>query len=63
MIEKIVDSIVKDLGPTGLLVLGLYWALGRPLSRISRHLSRINEEISEIIKLLIRIDERSHGKT
>ena len=63
MIEKIIDSIVKDLGPTGLLVLGLYWALGRPLSRISRHLSHINEEITKIIELLIRIDERNHGKS
>jgi hypothetical protein len=61
MIEKVVESIVKDLDPTGLLVLGLYWALGRPLSKMARGISRINEEIGEIIKLLIRMDERYHG--
>lgn len=63
MIEKIIENIVKDLGPTGLLVLGLYFALGRPLTKMAKHISRINDEIGEIINLLNRIDSRRNGKT
>lgn len=62
MIEHFCQQIVRDLGPTGLLVLGLYWALGRPLSRMARHLSKINDEIGEVIKLLIRIEAKKNGK-
>ncbi len=63
MLQTAIESIIKDLGPTGLLVLGLYFALGRPLTKMAKHLSRINDEIGEIIKLLNRMDARKNGKT
>jgi len=61
MIEKFFQILIKELGPTGLLVLGLYWALGRPLSSISSSLRTINHEIGEIIRLLISLEAKKNG--
>ena len=63
MLQNFIENIIKDLGPTGLLVIGLYFALGRPLTKMAKHLSRINDEIGQIITLLNRMDARKNGKT
>lgn len=52
MIEEIVVIIVKELGPVGLLVVGLYLVLARPLRAMAYSLSVINHEIGEIIKII-----------
>jgi len=62
MTEKIIQTLVADLGPTGILVVGLYLALGRPLAKMARHLAHINDEVGAIINLLNRIDARKNGK-
>jgi len=61
MIEKILTSLIEELGATGVLLFGLM-IIGFHLAReISRPLKIINREIGEIrdlLKDLIRI----HGK-
>lgn len=52
MIEQVCHQIVTDLGPTGLLILGLFVVIGIPLRNISSHIAIINHEIGEIITLL-----------
>lgn len=52
MIEKIITKIIQDLGPTGLLVLGLYFVIGRYLKDMTTHISKINDEVGEIKNLL-----------
>ncbi len=47
MIEKIMILIVQELGPTGLLICGLYLILGKHLKKISKHIQIINEELGE----------------
>jgi len=41
MIEKICILIIEELGPTGLLVVGLYIVLGKPLRKIADHVATI----------------------
>lgn len=48
MIENIINKIIEELGATGLLVVGLYWILHRPLQQIARHMGTINKELGEI---------------
>lgn len=48
MFEKIMELIVKDLGPTGLLIVGLYFVLGRHITKICQHIAVINNEIGKI---------------
>jgi len=55
MIENIFKQIIDNLGATGLLVVGLYGLLYRPLSNISRNLARINHELADIITLLEKL--------
>lgn len=52
MIEEYLELIIKELGPTGLLICGLYILLGKHLKNISHHLNVINHEIGEIKMIL-----------
>jgi hypothetical protein len=52
MIEVFFKNIIDNLGATGLLVVGLYCLLYRPLANISRNLARVQYELSEIIRIL-----------
>ncbi len=48
MIQIFLNSLINELGATGLLVIGLYWILYRPLRSISKHMRIINEELGDI---------------
>ena len=52
MIESFCKAIVNELGATGMLVLGLYLILYRPLSSIAHSLKIINFEIGEILNVI-----------
>lgn len=52
MIEQFFEKLIEELGATGVLVLGLYVLLYRPLRDISKHMRNINDEIKEIISLM-----------
>jgi hypothetical protein len=52
MIQKCLEAIVNELGPTGLLVIGLYFLLYKPLTKMSRSLSTINHELGAILTIL-----------
>lgn len=62
MIENLLILIIKELGPTGLLVVGLYYILYRPLHSIMHSLSVINYEVGEIAKILKEIDRVRYRK-
>lgn len=49
IIETVIDTIINDLGATGLLVVGLYYFLGKPLKSISDSLKTGNKEMIELI--------------
>jgi len=63
MIEKLFIMIIEELGPTGLLVVGLYIVLGKPLKKIADHVANINDEGSKIIDLLNRVINTWNGKS
>jgi len=63
MLEKLLEAIIKDLGPTGLLVVGLYFAICRPLAKIAFTLAHINDELTNIISLLYEIANKKNSKT
>lgn len=52
MIELFCKQIIDNLGATGLLVVGLYFLLYRPLTRMASSLNIINHEIQKIFLLL-----------
>ena len=52
MIEQIIITVINELRATGLLVLGLYFLLYRPLRSMALHLSVINGELGEVVQLL-----------
>jgi len=62
MIEKFCILIIQELGPTGLLVVGLYIVLGKPLKKIADHVANINDEGAKIIELLNRVITIWNGK-
>ena len=52
MIEDVITVIIKELGPTGLLICGLYFLLGKHLQKIGTHIATINDELGQIKDLL-----------
>ena len=44
MIERIVSQIIRELGATGILVMGLYFAISIPLNKIASKLDLINKD-------------------
>lgn len=52
MIERFLEKLIGELGATGLLVIGLYFILYRPLNSMSHHIRTINYELGEVVKLL-----------
>jgi hypothetical protein len=48
MTDNILMTIINELGPTGLLICGLYWILGRHAEKISKHIEIINHELKDI---------------
>jgi len=52
MIERFIETLIEELGATGLLVVGLYFLLHRPLKKMAHHLGIINHELQKIVFLL-----------
>lgn len=52
MIERLCEQIIQELGATGLLVVGLYFFLYRPLGTMAKHLEQINNELGELIAIV-----------
>ncbi len=63
MIEKLFEQLINELGATGLLVVGLYFLLYRPLNSMSRHIRNINHELGEIRDCIKGHVEKEHGKS
>lgn len=64
MVEnQIIMEIIRELGPTGLLVAGLYLMAGRHATKITKHIETINDELGEIIQALHRIADNQNGKS
>ena len=63
MIERFFEKLINELGATGLLVIGLYFILYRPLNSMSRHIRNINHELGEIVKCIKIEIEKRNGKT
>jgi hypothetical protein len=58
MIDYILKMIINELGPIGLLVLGLYWILGQHLKRISKSIATINHNTTKLIEIVERCTDR-----
>ena len=52
MIEVFFEKLIEELGATGILVIGLYFILHRPLNAMAKHLHTINHELGEIVTLM-----------
>ncbi len=57
MIEIFLTNIIRELGATGVLIIGLYVILYKPLRDSAGSLKIINEELGQIYKLLKRAIE------
>ncbi len=63
MIKAILILIIEELGPTGLLICGLYFILGKHLKKMCTSLTIINSEIGEIRDVLKDKVKGKNGKT
>jgi len=52
MIDHFLQMAIQELGPTGLLICGLYFLLGKHMKRIGDHIEVINHELGEIKDLM-----------
>ena len=52
MLEKFFAALIAELGTNGILLVGLYVLLYRPLQAMSSSLKTLNEEIGQILEIL-----------
>lgn len=52
MFELIITVIIQELGPTGLLILGLYWVIGKYLRSIACGVRVINHNTTKMAATL-----------
>jgi hypothetical protein len=66
ILDWIVKTIINELGPIGLLIVGLYWILGKHLKKISKSIEKINHNTTKMIEVIERnadrICEKINGK-
>ncbi len=55
MIEQFFEEVIKELGTSGLLIVGLYFLLYKPLASMAKHIHNINDELAGILRTLISI--------
>lgn len=60
--KKIIETIISELGPTGLLICGLYFIGGKHMDTIDRHIKKINEQLDSLIDALHRLADKQNGK-
>jgi hypothetical protein len=58
MIEAFLKMVVNELGPIGLLIIGLYWVLGQHLQKISTCIERINHNTTKLAEIIDRCADR-----
>jgi len=54
----ITEQIIKELGPIGLLVVGLYYVLGQHMKKICKHLEHLNHNSDRGLDVVERCTER-----
>jgi len=62
MIEDLIEILIRELGATGILIVGLYFVLKKPLDKIAQHTYVINQEVGEIRDALHRLTDTLNQK-
>lgn len=66
MIEKFLMTIVQEFGPTGVLIIGLYFVFTKSMTKIAGHIETMNHNSTKLIEKLDsavdRICDKLDGK-
>lgn len=62
MIEQIINSIIKELGVTGILVASLAWISYTSTKKIIAKMNFLNDELSQIIELMKKQEKNQRQK-
>jgi len=60
MIEQFCIIIIKELGATGLLIMGLYWVIGKYLKKLSGNVETLNHNSTEMLRLIKDYTQNCH---
>jgi len=52
MIEKFMILMIHELGPTGLLIAGLYFLLSKHMEKLCGHIATMNHNSAKLIEKL-----------
>ena len=58
MIEKFMILMIQELGPTGLLIIGLYLILGKHIKKLTTHVATMNHNSTKMIEIVERCADR-----
>ncbi len=56
IIETFLEKVIDELGATGVLVIGLYLFLSRPLTAISASLRKVDKRLCALMRLKERAE-------
>jgi len=58
LLDYFIKMIISELGPIGLLVIGLYWVLGQHLKKICKSIETINHNSTKMMEIIERCSDR-----
>jgi hypothetical protein len=66
MIEKWLTCIIHEFGPTGVLIIGLYFVFAKNMNKISHHIETLNHNSTKLVEkfdtAVDRICDKLDGK-
>ncbi len=58
MIETFILTMVKEFGPTGILILGMFFLFDRHLTKITGHIEVMNHNSTKLLEKLDTLADR-----
>jgi len=58
ILDWTLKMVINELGPIGLLIIGLYWILGQHLKKISKSIEIINHNTTKMAEIIERCTDR-----
>lgn len=66
MIEKFLMCVIHEFGPTGVLIIGLYFVFARAMHKIAGHIETLNHNSTKLVEkfdsAVDRICDKLDGK-
>lgn len=60
--DELINRLLAEPGSAGIIIAGMYWVLYNPLRRISDALGKINDDLTELTRIIkLELEEKKRA--